>query len=128
MIIDTSILIHLERETRKCVAGKATRFIQSIVDTRICITPTIAGEIACGASMSGRKVCETFLKPFEIVPINEESAWHYGVAYRILAQSGERIGSNDLWIAATALAHRLPLATQNTGEFQRVPGLTVVAV
>ena len=71
---------------------------------------------------------EAFLKPFEIVPINEESTWHYGVIYRILSQRGELIGTNALWIAATALAHQLPLATQNTNESQRVPGLNVIAV
>lgn len=57
-----------------------------------------------------------------------EAAWHYGDQYRSLASQGELIGSNDLWIAATALAHELPLATGNLQEFERVRGLKVVVV
>jgi tRNA(fMet)-specific endonuclease VapC len=128
VIVDTNILILLERETRKGLDGVATKFFVSLTETRICITPTIAGEIACGASMSGREVWERFIKPFEILPINAETTWHYGVQYRALAKRGELIGTNDLWIAATALAHQLPVATANLGEFQRVDGLQVVAV
>jgi tRNA(fMet)-specific endonuclease VapC len=36
------------------------------------------------------------------------------------------IGTNDLWIAAAAIVHGAPLVTNNTGEFSRVPGLTVI--
>jgi len=128
VIIDTNILIQLERETRRGTPGVATNFFESLTDTRICITPIIAGEIACGIGMSGREVWEKFLLPFELLSINAETAWHYGVQYRDLAKRGELIGTNDLWIAASALAHQLPLATGNTNEFQRVSGLSVIGV
>ena len=45
-----------------------------------------------------------------------------------LEQAGEAIAAHDLWIAATALAHGLALATGNARHFERVPGLSVVAV
>jgi len=128
VIVDTNILIRLERETRKGIVGEATRFFQSVTATRICITPTIAGEIACGATMSGRVVWERFLKPFEWLPIDEGAVWHYGTQYRELAGRGALIGTNDLWIAATALAHGMPLATGHAGEFRRVRGLIVIPV
>jgi predicted nucleic acid-binding protein len=35
------------------------------------------------------------------------------------------IGSNDLWIAATALEREMALVTRNTAEFSRVPGLKI---
>jgi tRNA(fMet)-specific endonuclease VapC len=71
---------------------------------------------------------EKFILPFECLPIDAETSWHYGVQYRELAKRGELIGCNDLWIAAAALAHQLPLATSNLREFERVGGLEVVAV
>ena len=128
MIIDTNVLIWLERETRRGIPGRATALFQSLTGTRICITPTIAGEIACGASVSGREVWEKFLLPFELLSIDAEAAWHYGEQYRLLANRGQLIGGNDLWIAATALAHELPLATGSVQEFERVQGLSVVGV
>jgi len=37
------------------------------------------------------------------------------------------IAANDLWIAATALAYRLPVVTRNVAHYERVPGLDVLA-
>jgi predicted nucleic acid-binding protein len=37
------------------------------------------------------------------------------------------IGAHDLWIAATALAYGLDLATDDGRSFDRVPGLTVLS-
>ncbi len=35
------------------------------------------------------------------------------------------IGTNDLWIAATALANDMPLVTKNAEHFRRVPGIEI---
>lgn len=43
-----------------------------------------------------------------------------------LAAKGQLIGAHDLWIAATALAHGMDLATGNAGELGRVPGLGLI--
>ena len=40
--------------------------------------------------------------------------------------TGNLIGAHDMWIAATALAYRMPLATNNRSEFERVPRLVVL--
>jgi tRNA(fMet)-specific endonuclease VapC len=40
-----------------------------------------------------------------------------------LEARGEKIGGNDLWIAAHAKAAGLTLVTNNKREFKRVPGL-----
>ena len=42
-----------------------------------------------------------------------------------LVAAGSRVGPNDLWLAAGALAHGLTLVTANLREFGRVPGLQV---
>ncbi len=56
-----------------------------------------------------------------------EIAWHYGEIYRALAAKGQLIGANDMWIAATALAHGFGIVTNNHDEFSRVSGLPVEA-
>lgn len=47
-----------------------------------------------------------------------------------LAEAGRRLNVNDLWIAATALAHELPVVTQDDdfGPVDGVAGLEVVRV
>lgn len=47
-----------------------------------------------------------------------------------LAESGRRLNVNDLWIAATALAHSLPVVTQDDdfGAVEGVAGLAIVRV
>lgn len=52
-----------------------------------------------------------------------KAASHYGKIRAKLETSGTPIGGNDLWIAAHALAQGLTLVTNNTREFERVPGL-----
>jgi predicted nucleic acid-binding protein len=53
-------------------------------------------------------------------------SWQYGRAFQHLQKNGQLIGTNDLWIAATALAYRMPIVTANHEECQRVPGLEVL--
>ena len=55
----------------------------------------------------------------------EEVAEHYARIRADLEKRGVTIGGNDLWIAATALAHGATLVTNNTDEFTRVPGLLI---
>ena len=44
-----------------------------------------------------------------------------------LERDGRPIGAHDMWIAATALGHGMDVATANVAEFERVPGLSVLA-
>lgn len=44
-----------------------------------------------------------------------------------LRESKRRLGTNDAWIAATAIAHGLPLATQDE-DYDDIPGLEVIRV
>ncbi len=69
---------------------------------------------------------ETFLAPYETVPFDGLAAGAYAEIRSILAKSGQIIGTADLVIAATALAHHGTLVTHNTREFSRIPGLQIV--
>ena len=63
---------------------------------------------------------------YEFMPADEETALSYAKLYRDLRERSCLIGANDLWIAAHALRHDLPLVTRNLAEFERVPGLRVM--
>jgi tRNA(fMet)-specific endonuclease VapC len=70
---------------------------------------------------------EHVLAGFEPIPITEPVARVHAEVWAELASRGATIGAHDLWFAATALAHGLGIATRNVAEFQRVPGLRVLA-
>lgn len=125
MILETTFLVDLERELNRDHSGPAQRFLEQHGDDRFHITPTIAGELAAGASLAQRKDWESFVRPFRVLETNANVAWEYGQLYRYLSDNGMLIGSNDLWIAASGLAHGMPLVTRNRRHFRRVPGLTV---
>jgi len=56
---------------------------------------------------------------------DDRAAEDYGQIRAHLARIGLPIGPNDLMIAAIARANGLTLATHNTAEFNRVPGLAL---
>lgn len=72
---------------------------------------------------------QTFLKRVlsycPVIPFGEREAEHYASVAVHLRRAGQVIGERDLQIAATALAGGHELMTYNTGEFRRVPGLTL---
>lgn len=126
LILETTFLIDLEREHNRGKPGRAVGFLEGHEDTRLYLPFIVAGELAAGASMRGRDRWERFLGPLFVLESSPEISWQYGRAYRHLADNGQLIGANDLWIAATALAHHMPVVTRNGEHFRRVPGVEVV--
>lgn len=126
LILDTNFIIVAEREARRGLTTTIDRFFASRADESFFITFTIAGELACGKSASPRRDWERLCRPYPVLPWSLEISWVYGELFRHLAARGGLIGTNDLWIAATALVHDMGVVTRNTEEFQRVPNLSVV--
>jgi tRNA(fMet)-specific endonuclease VapC len=61
-------------------------------------------------------------KKFPLVYINEDDiAFTYGLMKSNLQEQGITLTENDLWIAATAIRHRLTLVTRDR-DFNRIKG------
>jgi tRNA(fMet)-specific endonuclease VapC len=71
--------------------------------------------------------CRRFLRDFTVLFPDEETAWRASRIVWQLKDDGGRIGDHDVWIAATALEHNLPLVTRNLRHFQRVNGPRILA-
>jgi tRNA(fMet)-specific endonuclease VapC len=126
LILDTNFVITAEREANRRVTGKADAFFAARLEESFFITFTVAGELACGQSAAARAQWDRLCRPYAVLPWTIEISWQYGELYRVLAGNCSLIGTNDLWIASTALVHGMGVVTSNTGEFQRVPGLQVI--
>ena len=70
------------------------------------------------------------LSDVEVLVVDEAVAASWALLRVHLAESERRLNVNDLWIAATALTHRIPVVTQDDdfGPVEGVGGLRVVRV
>ena len=125
LILDTNFVIAAEREAVRGAAGRADAFLAQRPGELFYITFTVAGELACGQSASVRRDWENLCRPYPVLPWSLEVSWYYGEVYRELARHGRLIGTNDLWIAAHALALDTSLVTNNQKEFSRIGQLRV---
>jgi tRNA(fMet)-specific endonuclease VapC len=125
-LFDTCFLIDLEREMRRG-PGKAHRFLQQNASARPYLSWTVAGEFAEGFGDIHHPACAAMLARFDLLATDHSTAHHYAVITRYLRGLNQLIGVNDLWIAAAALAHAMPLVTNNAAHFSRIPNLSVMA-
>ena len=127
VLIDASVLIEHERgrlDLHEDLEGRDEEFFLSVIT---------ASELLHGvhrateASVRARRSAfvETVLASFPLLEIDVATARAHARLWADLASSGRLIGAHDLWIAASCLARGLKLATVNTREFARVPGLHV---
>lgn len=128
-LLDTNIVSYFLR-------GQFANLEQRILDTeydQVCISVITAGELAYGFARANpsRRLTNlqaklgALLQALPTRPMPAGVAEHYGRTRSALERNGTSIGGNDLWLAAHALAENLVLVTNNTREFERVPGLAV---
>ena len=124
MILDTTVLVDLQRELRRGQPGAANRLLEALGDTPVFITFPTWMEFAEGFGDDDRNACERFLAAFQVLWPDAETAWRAARVSRSLRASGEPIGDHDLWIAALALQHGHSVASRNEQHFRRVTGLS----
>ncbi|MGK9176017.1 tRNA(fMet)-specific endonuclease VapC [Yokenella regensburgei] len=95
---------------------------------RMCISSITMMELIYGAEKSvipekNLRVVEGFVARLEVLNYGIEAATHTGQIRAEMAKLGTPIGPYDSMIAAHARALGLVLVTNNTREFERVPGL-----
>jgi hypothetical protein len=91
LILETTFLIDLEIEAGRGVEGPAQRLLMRHPSHRLHMTPTVAGELAAGASMSDRARWERFVASPRRLRGDPEVAGRYcRVSYR-MTQAGGRL-------------------------------------
>jgi predicted nucleic acid-binding protein len=128
VLIDTSVLIASERGKISLATLLATRREEDCF-----ISAITASELLHGVHRSSDMAVRTrrsvlvnlVLDSLPILPVDLSIARVHAQLWAELAQRGTPIGTHDLWLAASAVTHGLPIATLNVREFERVPGLKV---
>jgi predicted nucleic acid-binding protein len=111
ILVDTDLFVDHLRGARPLSSG-AHRLHYSVI-TR--------AELMAGSTASA--VVDILLVPFREIPVDRAVAARAG---RIRRETGIRLP--DALIAATAIEHRLSLATRNRRDYERVPGLRLRAL
>ncbi len=123
-LLDTNICIYLIKKRPEIVLKKFRSYPISMFR----VSAVTIAELYYGVSKSERKKMNAdaliqFLAPFEFVSFTDADAIAYGEIRAKLERKGQVIGPYDLQIAAQAISRKMTLVTNNSREFQRVPGL-----
>jgi tRNA(fMet)-specific endonuclease VapC len=125
-LLDTNILIFLMKKGNK----KLLKNIAKQEYGSIAISSITLAELEFGAANSSnpelnRSVFLGVLSAMNVLSFDDNCAFEYGIIRARLKKKGIPIGPLDMLIAATAVAHKLIMITNNMREFTRIDGLHV---
>ena len=123
-MLDTNICIYAMKNKPEKVLAR----LKKEMDGGIAISSITLAELEFGMKNSSNPVKNEqallkFLFPLSVLPFDSAAAYEYGDIRAFLQKQGTPIGPNDMLIASHARAEGLTLVTNNTREFERVPGL-----
>ena len=128
-LLDTNHWSYLERGHSAVVA----RLEQALEDARFYMSVVVQGELLAGIEIAADPARRAALREWyqgtvrdvaEVLPITPDVAEEYARIFAALRKAGHPISSNDIWIAATAVARDLVLVTSDQ-DFQHIPGINI---
>ena len=127
LMLDTNICIYIIKQQPVAVLK---RFLEYQIGD-IGISSITLSELRYGVAKSthkekNTKALDEFITPLEVVSFDEEAAHIYGDIRASLEKAGTPIGAMDMLIAAHAVSLGIPLVTNNTREFVRIPTLNII--
>jgi len=127
-VLDTSVFIAAEDGRRLDEAGLPDEAAISVVT----LAELHAGVLAASDvdTRARRLATLAAVSDIELLVIDESVAVEWARLRVLLADDGRRANVNDLWIAATALAHDLPVVTQDADftVIEELAGLRTISV
>ena len=123
ILVDTSILILSYRKTIKANAAWVTLIEKGY---EFWISVITKHELYSGATQSQIAFWDSILASISIISFDESCVDTAVQINAVLKQKRKQIDLADLFIAATAIASNLPIATLNKKHFDRIDGLSIV--
>lgn len=125
-MLDTDICIYIMNDRSQRAFMELTRHDRE----EVCVSAITVAEL-CYGNQKSQKVdfnferLRRFLEVVQVQNFDAVAAQEYGELRAELEKRGEKIGGNDMLIAAHANSLDLTLVTHNVREYARVPGLEV---
>lgn len=123
ILVDTSILIDFYRKTDK---EKSAWIALVRQEYSFAISAITKYEIYSGATPNQLTFRDNVLQAITIIPFDEVSVDTAVIINTELKKKRKQLDLADLFIAATAVAHSLPLATLNKKHFDRIDILNIL--
>lgn len=123
ILVDTSILIDYYRKSDK---EKSVWIALVRQGYSFAISAITKYEIYSGATLSQLTFWDEILQAILIIPFDEVSVDTAVSINSTLKKKRKQIDLADLFIASTAVANGLPLATLNTKHFERIDTLNLI--
>ena len=128
IILDTNIWVNILRKN-----PKGAEWLNFLRTKSIALTSITTYELFLGAELSNKHVknLQEIQKLIGVYPVLDFDIKSSYIASKIqakLQKQGRMIDIRDLYIAAIALIHNLPVATDNVSHFKRVEGLKVITI
>ncbi len=123
VLVDTSVLIDLFRKTDKTNSALVGLVRQGYTYAISAITEY---EIYTGTVPAQIEFWNNFLERVDVLPFDKAAARVAVAINQDLKRKRKLIDVADLFIAATAIANKLPIATLNIKHFDRIDNLIIV--
>ena len=125
-MLDTNICIYAIKNK----PAEVLQRLKSNLEKGLCISAITLAELEHGVKKSAypeknELALMQFLSILTVLSFDDMAAVEYGKICAYLQKQGTPIGTMDMLIAAHAKAEHMILVTNNTREFERVPGLEV---
>lgn len=123
MVIDTSVFIDYLRAKDKT----KTRLQNLPEDAVIYVSSVTLYELYMGAFTPQKWVdIQTLTDGIPVLSFSQEVAEKAAIIFQELKKTNKLIEFRDIFIAATAIVHHLPVVTRNGKHFKRIKELTVI--
>jgi predicted nucleic acid-binding protein len=123
-LADTSVFVAVEqrRPLRGAVPSQVAVSVITIAELRAGVL--VATDVGTRAR---RLATLRRAEAFDPLPVDDDVAEAWAQLRVVLRDAGRRMPVNDSWIAATAIAAAVPVATQDD-DYDDVPGLEVIRI
>lgn len=124
VVCDTSVVSSLRRNDGRCASMTLLEAAVKMVSV-VTVAELRSGAIQAGWGDKKRHELEATINAYVRIAVDDEVADVWSSLNAECVRQGRNVGSNDLWIAATAVRLGCPVAALDD-DFARIPGIQLL--